>query len=96
MSISPTSPDPTNDEPEAHHEKAIVINGRPYEVTEKELTYEEVVNLTYDNNPPGGPGMLFTITYTEGKHEKEGSLQPGGTVKVKAGMRFSVTPTNKS
>ena len=38
------------------HEKllTIIVNGRERQVTSKELTYEEVVRLAYDN-PPTGP-----------------------------------------
>ena len=39
-----------------HHEPVkIVVNGRPKEVTEKELTFKEVVDLAYNNDPPTRP-----------------------------------------
>jgi hypothetical protein len=83
---------------EKKHEKTvtIIVNGRPKEVTEKEITYEEIVNLAFDNNPPTGENVVITVTYSKGEGHKEGSLLPGDSVKVKDGMIFNVTPTDKS
>lgn len=74
----------------------IIVNGRPKEVTEKEMSFEEVVTLAFSNQP-FGPNTLFTITYRRGEGNKpEGSLVAGQTVKVKEGMIFNVTATDKS
>jgi hypothetical protein len=74
----------------------IVVNGRERVVTSKELTFDEVVGLAFDN-PPTGPNITFTITYRRGHGEKpEGSLVEGGAVKVKDGMIFNVKATDKS
>jgi len=74
----------------------IVVNGREKTVTSKELTFDEVVNLAFDDPQPG-PNIVFTITYRRGHGDKpEGSLVEGGTVKVKDGMIFNVTRTDKS
>ncbi|WP_295815203.1 multiubiquitin domain-containing protein [uncultured Deinococcus sp.] len=80
------------------HEKllTIIVNGRERQVTSKELTYEEVVRLAYDN-PPTGPNVLITVTYRRGHGEKpEGSLTEGASVRVKEGMIFNVAHTDKS
>lgn len=75
----------------------IIVNGRKKEVVAKELSYTEVVNLAYDNNPPTGQNIGFAITYRRGHGDKpEGSLIEGQTVKIKEGMIFNVTPTDKS
>jgi hypothetical protein len=75
----------------------IIVNGRKKEVMGKELSYTEVVNLAYDNNPPTGPNIGFAITYRRGHGDKpEGSLVEGQIVKIKEGMIFNVTPTDKS
>ncbi len=34
---------------------AVIVNGRKKEVTTKELSFEQVVDLAYDNNPPAVP-----------------------------------------
>lgn len=74
----------------------IVVNGVQKEVTTKELTFDQVVDLAF-NPRPSGPYWVFTVTYRRGHGEKpEGSLQPGETVKVMDGMIFNVTATDKS
>jgi len=81
-----------------HHDKdiTIVVNGREKTVTGKELTFAQLVALAFDT-PPTGENIVFTITYRRGQGEKpEGSLVEGETVKVKKGMIFNVTATDKS
>jgi len=80
----------------SHEPVTIIVNGRPKEVAEKELTFEEVVNLAYNNDPPQGPNVVITVTYSKGDGGKQGSLLPGHHVKVKAGMVFNVKATDKS
>lgn len=80
------------------HDKefTIIVNGRQKVVTSKELSFTEVVALAFDN-PPTGPNILFTVTYRKGEGNKpEGNLVEGETVKVKDGMIFNVTATDKS
>lgn len=77
-------------------EFTVIVNGRQKTVTTKELTLDQVVALAFDN-PPTGPNIVFTITYRRGHENKaEGTLVEGGTVKVKDGMVFNVTATDKS
>ena len=46
---------------------------------------------------PSGPNTIFTVTYRRGEGKKpEGTLVDGESVKVKDGMIFNVTATNKS
>ncbi len=80
------------------HDKkyTIIINGRPKEVTSKELTYEEIVNLAYDNNPPTGPNVVITITYAKAEGNRQGTLLPEQSVKIKDGMVFNVKATDRS
>jgi Multiubiquitin len=80
-----------------NHETTIIVNGQEKTTTEKELTFEEVVSIAYDGNPPTGPNWEFTVTYRRGQKDKpEGSLVAGGSVKVKEGMIFNVRATDKS
>ena len=74
----------------------IIVNGRKREVTLKELSYAEVLNLAFDGNPPSGPNVVITVTYTKGEDGKQGTMLPGDTVKVKAGMVFNVKATGRS
>jgi Multiubiquitin len=74
----------------------IIVNTRPKTVHKEEITFEEIVHLAYDN-PPTGPNWVFTVTYHRGQGNKpEGSLRAGESVKVKEGMVFDVTATDKS
>ena len=77
-------------------EVTIIVNGREKTVTTKELTFDELVNLAFDE-PPSGEFICFTITYRRGQGNKpEGTLTEGESVKVKDGMIFNVTATDKS
>jgi hypothetical protein len=74
----------------------IIVNGRQKVVTEKEMSFAEIIALAFDN-PPTGPNIVFTVTYRRGHGNKpEGTLVEGETVKVKDGMIFNVTATDKS
>jgi hypothetical protein len=74
----------------------IIVNGRKKETAASKLSFNEVVGLAF-NPVPTGPNIMFTITYGRGpRANPEGSLMEGGTVKIKDGMVFSVTPTDKS
>jgi len=75
----------------------IIVNGQQKMVTAREMSYEEIVNLAFDSNPPTGPYIVITVTYRRGHGSKpEGNLGPGETVKIKDGMIFNVTATDKS
>lgn len=81
---------------EHHHPVTIIVNGRPREVTKRELTYEKVVDLAFDDHPPTGPNVLITVTYSKGADGAKGSLRPGQEVRDKEGMVFNVKATDKS
>jgi hypothetical protein len=75
----------------------IIVNARERTVTGPEITFEQVVKLAFENQPPPGSDVVFTVTYRRGIGEKpEGSLIEGHSVKVKEGMVFNVTETSKS
>ncbi len=75
-------------------EFTIVVNGREKKVTAKEMSFSEIVALA---NLPGGPNIVFTVTYRRGEGNRpEGTLVEGDTVKIKDGMIFNVTATDKS
>jgi len=92
------SNDNENKEREQGHQKPveIIVNGRQKTVTSKELSFDEIVALAFDN-PPTGDNTIFTVTYRRGEGNKpEGTLVKGETVRVKDGMIFNVTATNRS
>ncbi|MFC4943791.1 multiubiquitin domain-containing protein [Pseudonocardia sp. GCM10023141] len=74
----------------------IVINARERTITDKELTFEQLVALAFPSAPTG-ENVLFTISFRRGHGNKpEGSLLAGETVKIKDGMVFVVSATDKS
>lgn len=74
----------------------IVVNGTQKTVAKDDLTFDEVVKLAFET-PPYGANTLFSVTYRRGHGNKpEGILAPGESVKVKEGMIFDVTATDKS
>ncbi len=74
----------------------IIVNGRPKVATTKEMSFAAIVALAFDNHPTG-PNILFTITYRKGEGNKpEGTMVEGETIKIKDGMIFNVTATDKS
>jgi len=88
--------DTQEDRQDAQKTVTIIVNGQPKQVSKNEdISFKDVVNLAYDNNPPPGPDVVITVTYKEGEHKK-GSLVEGQSVKVKDGMIFNVSATNKS
>lgn len=84
------------DERGHNKEFTIIVNGRKKVVTAKELSFAEVVALAFDT-PPTGQNIVFTVTYRKGDdHKPEGTLVEGEKVKIKDGMIFNVTATDKS
>jgi Multiubiquitin len=74
----------------------IIVNGRQKAVTARELSFDQVVALAFDN-PPTGQNTIFTVTYRKGEGNKpEGTMVEGEVVKIKDGMIFNVTATNRS
>jgi Multiubiquitin len=77
------------------HEFTVIVNGRERTVTQKELTFDEVVVLAF--GPPNYDASAYTITYRNGPEKNEkGSLLRGEAVKLKSGMIFNVVRTDKS
>jgi hypothetical protein len=78
------------------HTTQIIVNGRIREVTGKELTFEQVVKLAFDD-AVFNDVTVYTITYKRGDgHKPEGTMVEGESVKIKEGMVFNVKRTDKS
>ena len=78
-------------------EVTIIVNTREKNWDKHEkITYEQVVGLafgTYSDDE----NIVYTVTYSQGDNlNKEGSLVKSESVKVKEGMIFNVTQTDKS
>jgi hypothetical protein len=81
------------------HEKktvTIIVNGTPHEWPKTEITYAEVVTLEVPDYAQH-PEITYSVKYKNGHGDKpEGVLSPGGSVKVKEGMIFSVSESGQS
>lgn len=75
---------------------SIFVNTREHQVEKAEISFDELVALAF-NPVPSGPNIVLTVTYHRGQGNKpSGDLLPGGSVKVKDGMVFDVTATDRS
>jgi hypothetical protein len=74
----------------------IIVEGSPHEWPKTEIKYEEAVTLEVPDYAQH-PEITYSVKYKRGHGDKpEGILSPGGSVKVKEGMVFSVSPTGQS
>lgn len=75
---------------------SLFVNGKPREVNRRRLSYWDVVLLAFPEAVPS-EGIIYTVDYARGPHvNPEGTLASGQYVQVKEGMKFYVTPTDKS
>ena len=73
----------------------LIVNARPKSWNEDTISYTQVVNLAFP--PPHTSTEIFTVQYSRGpKDNPQGTLVEGQTVRVKSGMVFDVTRTDKS
>ena len=74
----------------------IFVNTRPHSIDKKEdISFEEVVAIAYPT-APAGTNVAYSVMYERADGSHDGTLVPGQTVKVKDGMRFDVTATDRS
>lgn len=77
-------------------EATIIINAKPRVVHTRFLTYQQLVELAF----PGSqhpPQTVYTIDYDHGPHDHpEGSVVDGQQIRVKEGMEFYVSVSDKS
>ena len=77
-------------------EYSIIVNGREKTINEKLLSFNELISLAGFSFVPN-ERTIYTVTYKKGDNQKpEGSMVDGDSVKVKNGMLFNVTATDKS
>jgi len=74
----------------------IIVNTRQKWVEPGRLAFMEVVALAFPDLPVG-PNTAFTVSYRKGCGDApEGTLIEGESVKLKKGMVFNVSATDKS
>lgn len=74
----------------------LIVNLEEKFVVKKKQTFDDIVKLAYPTPPPG-PTPDYTVGYRKGPAANpKGSLVQGQIVKIKDGMIFDVTPSDKS
>jgi Multiubiquitin len=85
-----------NDASGQNKEYKIIVNAREKTWMERKISFDEVVILAFGEISPN-PNVVYTVTYKKGNGNKpEGTMDKGEEVKVKNGMIFNVTQTDKS
>lgn len=84
-----------SDQAPGHNKTTIIIvNARQFEVTGNQISYTEVVQLAFPNDP-ANESIEYTVAYAN-PHGKDGTLVEGQSVHIKEGIIFNVTKTNRS
>lgn len=87
--------DKQDEQAKRKHEFKIYVNTKEKEVSEKELSFNRIVELAQPL--PSGPNYEYTVDYRRAAGAKhKGELMPGETVEIKDGTIFDVTATDKS
>lgn len=74
----------------------IVVEGTEHQWPKEAISHTEVVTLEVPDYAQH-PEITYSVTYKRGQGNKpEGTLVPGGSVKVKEGMVFNVSETGQS
>lgn len=76
----------------------IIVNGinKQLRVGIRDLSYEEIVNLAYGNYDESDR-VIYTVAYSNGpKENPKGTLVKGQKAKVREGMIFNVSRSDKS
>lgn len=76
-------------------EVTIIVNAREKTWPKDDITYVQVIELAfgvYEENE----NIVYTVAYSKGNSDQNGTLKKDGDVKVKDGMVFNVSKTDKS
>lgn len=78
-------------------EVTIIVEGAEYSWPKNaQISYAQVVTFEVPDYA-SHPDITYSVKYKNGQGNKpEGTLSPGGSVKVKEGMIFSVSETGQS
>jgi uncharacterized protein YegP (UPF0339 family) len=77
-------------------EYEIIVNGRPKVVVSKELSFFDIVKLAFGEVISDGR-KIYTMTFKKGVGARpEGILVEGDVIKIKKGVIFNVSATDKS
>jgi Multiubiquitin len=86
---------PGAEQARAGHHIEITVNGRPRHVADRHVTFEDVVQIAFPNDPT--PNVVFSMTYRHAASKPHaGELAARASVEVKKGTSFNVTRTVQS
>jgi hypothetical protein len=85
------------EKPKPPKTKTVIINGTQHEVSERELTFERVIEMAF-GAPEPGVEYDYSVSYQHGHGDKPtGTMAAGGEpVKVRDGMLFNAKRTIRS
>lgn len=86
-------------EPQGPKPITVIFNLKAKTVEKETVSWEEIINYGFDNNPPipVSEASRYTITYERGHDgDVENTLAQGMPLKLKDGMIVNVSPTRKS
>lgn len=82
--------------PEDDKHFELFVNGQKKRWEQEGISYSQVIALAFPNQV-SSQNVDYTVTYTHGPRDHpQGTLTKDQSVDVKSGMRFDVTPTNRS
>ena len=91
------TPQENGDAGRDHDEVTIRVNTKATKWDHRVISFDQVVSIAYDGNPPSGPNWVFDVDYRRGPQANpEGILESGKSVEVRDGMLFDVTGTDNS
>lgn len=74
----------------------IIVNGREKVISERILSFLDIVKLAFGSVISNGK-TIYTMTFKKGDNNRpEGTLVEGDKIKIKSGVIFNVTATDKS
>lgn len=83
------------DAPGQNKDIEVIINGSQETLNGKETSFLELVKVAFGISELP-PNTVYTISFSKGEEGKQGTLVEGDTVKLKKGMIFNVSGTDKS
>ena len=90
------SNDEKNHAPGQNKDVTIIVNGREETHTGKTINFTQVIILAF-GAVSTNPNFVYTVTFKRGHGDKpEGTMVEGDSEKVKKGMIFNATETDKS
>lgn len=76
-------------------EITIIVNAKEKTWTKDDISFVQVIELAYGEYVEN-PNIVYTVAYSKGHSDQNGTLKLGEKVKAKNKMVFNVSKTDKS